>query len=271
MHDGSDLTRRLRFYAGNSYRFLTTPWKQYWIDPHEATTIFGCSFGDSGWNHLRQTLQEYDANASISPFETSLHRFLAGFRPSSICDLVDMTDLPDRPLPLFVYPWGSFRKGETTSKKDPWKSRFCGPSATAFVTEEFQRTIALYKAMRATGYRPWSYPNSFVGGTFLIASDGSRRFVVLQGNHRFAVLAHLGYRQIPVRDVRGYLNRVCQTRCKDWPLVRSKACSATLANRIFRMFFDEDGHHVLRQLPSHGYSPSTDTIQPVSGDEWRLA
>jgi hypothetical protein len=244
----SELYRRLHFYVGNAVRAATIPWKQHRITPAEATTLFACSFGDHGWHHLRKTLEEYDADAAIDYRDTTLYRYLKGFTPQSIADLVAWGPTPRCQLPLFVYPWGTFREGETISRKDAERSRFCGPSSDAFVAEEFARTIAMYEAMKRTGYQPWRFANTFVGGTMLRASNGERRFVVLQGNHRFAILAHMRVPAIPVRDVPGYLSSVRERDVQQWPKVRDGTCSEASALAIFRLFFTETGAHVLRRV-----------------------
>lgn len=251
------LGRRLHFVLGNAHRLATAPWRQHVIAPAEASTIFGCSFGN-GWNHLCQTLRDYDENQGIHFTETALGQFLSRFCPTSICDLLPMNVSAEDVLPLFTYPWGTFRKGETESSKDPRLSRFCGPSTEKFIADEFNRTIALYRQLRESGYRPWSFGHSFIGGTMLVANDGSRRFVVLQGNHRLAILAHLGYERIAVRDVPGFLSSVRENEVERWPLVADGKCSSELALAIFKMFFSQNGEHVLRLIDGVFY--------PLPGD-----
>jgi hypothetical protein len=241
------LSRRLRFYAGNSLRALTIPWRQHTLHADDCRSIFGASFGRDGWHHLRKTLEEYDANSRADYRDTSLFAYLTGFCPSSICDLVDWP--PDEPrFPLFVYPWGTFRSGETRSSKTPATSRFCGPSSAEFVADEFARTIRLYHAMRETGYRPWGFGHTFIGGTVLQRANGERRFVVLQGNHRLAVLAHLGVDPIRVRDVPGYLRVVREQDAGKWPLVADGTCRLASALRIFHFYFESTGHHIAARL-----------------------
>ena len=198
--------RLAHFYVGNCWRYASRPWLQAVIAPHQASTIFACSFGDGGWHHLRKTLEEYDANPRIGYRETTLYRYLTNFAPDNMGFMTATIEGGGySALPLFVYPWGTFRMGEIATSKNPWQSRFCGPSTDLFVEEEFARTLRLYKKIRQEGYHPWRYRNTFIGGTFLRRSDGSRKFIVLQGNHRMAILAHLGYQHIQVRNVPGWL------------------------------------------------------------------
>lgn len=237
---------RLHYALGNCARFASSPWLQRSISPDTATTIFGCGFGAEGWHHLRRTLEEYDKDPAINPEVTPLWRFLKSFCPASISILAGVAS--EEPLPLFVYPWGTFNSGGVSRNKDPMMSRFCGPSSDSFVFEEYKRTIELYKSVSANGYRPYQYPNSFIGGTWLIAADGEKRFVVMQGNHRMAALAHLGYKAIPVRRIRQALPIVRETDLPSWHTVKNGRCSEAHARRVFKFFFEQNGRHVAAQI-----------------------
>jgi hypothetical protein len=253
----SKLFRLLHFYLGNIYRLLTVVMRQKKVCPNDARTIFGASFGGDGWHHIIKTLEEYDINPSIHYKNTSMYVFLKFFKPKSICELIQTNSNRECNLPLFSYPWGTFKKGEFFLSKDPLLSRFCGPSQDLFIEEEFNRTISLYKEIKATGYRPWAYGNGFIGGTFLINKDGLRRFVILQGNHRMAILSHLKHEKIVVRDVRGNLLTVFGTDSKNWLLVQKKLCLNKAAKDIFSIFFEENGEHIYR-LISTGQNNNSD-------------
>ena len=239
--------QRLHFYFGNVYRFLTIIKFQRKISASEVRTIFGASFGEDGWHHIIKTLEEYDAEPEIEYDKTSLYRFLKHFTPKSICDVTDKK-LGCDVLPLFNYPWGTFKKNERISFKDSVTSRFCGPSEDEFIRDEFERTISLYEKIKTSGYKPWTYGNTFIGGAFLINNEGEKRFVVLQGNHRMAILAHLKYQSIDVREVRGYLTKILEKDSDNWSLVKSGKCSLHVAQAIFSLYFRENGKHIKKLL-----------------------
>lgn len=247
------LPGRVRYALGSAARLASSPWRQRKVSPTEVSTLFAASFGDHGWHHMRETLREYDSDPAIPLRSTTLWRFLKDFRPTSISSFVDTHG--DEPLPLFVYPWGSFSTTRDDSRKDPWASRFCGPSTDAFIADEFDRTISLYREMRKFGYRPYAYPHSFIGGSWLISRTGERRFVVLQGNHRMAVLSHLRGTDIPVRTLRGHFATIRESEIARWPLVASGRCSAPHARAIFRLFFDQDGHHLIEAMTPTPVAP----------------
>ncbi len=244
----TNVYRRVHFYLGNIYRFLTAIIFQKEILSNEARTIFGASFGKNGWHHIQKTLEEYDANPKINYKDTTLYNYLRNFTPQSICDLSGPDIKEKCNLPLFVYPWGTFKKNEGVSYKEPLSSRFCGPSQDSFINDEFERTISLYEKIKKTGYQPWLYGNTFIGGTFLINERGDRRFVVLQGNHRMAILAHLNYERVAVREVKGFLVKVLESDYKNWLLVKSGQCQNDVAKNIFSLFFKENGNHINKFL-----------------------
>ena len=244
------INNRLHFYLGNIYRFLTQLKFQKEILVNEVSTIFGASFGESGWHHIIKTLEEYDADPNINYKKTTLHLFLKKFTPGSICDFTNYSNNGN--LPLFVYPWGTFKNNEEKSEKNPINSRFCGPSEDNFIRHEFDRTISLYEKIKKEGYQPWAYGNTFIGGTFLINNRGERRFVVLQGNHRMAILAHLKHESIKVREVRGYLVEILEKDYDKWLLVKSSKCSLEIAKSIFNLFFRENGMHINKFLEDSG-------------------
>jgi hypothetical protein len=233
----------IRHYLGNIKRLITLPGQQKEISVSEATSIFGCSFGPDGWHHIRQTLKEYDSNNEIPFNETTLYKYLKNFCPRNILEAAGIDRISDN-IQLFYYPWGISFKTSGESDKDVWQSRFCGPSTDSFIDEEYRRILNLYGKLETFGYKPWSRGNSFIGGTFLINRYGQRRFVVLQGNHRMAILAHLGLKKISVRSIPGFFFRIHETDVRKWSFVRNGMFNEKEALEIFNMFFDKTGFHV---------------------------
>ena len=158
-------------------------------------------------------------------------KFLKNFCPQSISTLAGIGS--EDPLPLFVYPWSR----SDTTHKDPRNSRFCGPSTDSFVEDEYRRTLSLYEEIKSQGYTPRKYPHSMVSGTFLISSNGEKRFIVMQGNHRMAVLSHLGLSNVLVRANFRHIPVVYERKIKTWPNVRIGRCSVQHARKVFYYFF----------------------------------
>jgi hypothetical protein len=234
---------QIRHYLGNIKRLITLPVYQKEILVSEATNIFGCSFGTDGWHHIRQTLKEYDNNIEIPFNETTLYKYLKNFCPRNILEASGINRASDN-IRLFCYPWGMSFKISGESNKDVWQSRFCGPSSDSFINEEYHRIVNLYRKLKISGYKPWSMGNGFIGGTFLINRYGQRRFVILQGNHRMAILAHLGLKKLNVRSIPGFFSKVYETDVKEWPFVKNRIFDEREALEVFNMFFDQTGFHV---------------------------
>jgi len=244
MPDTRGLTeRRIRHLVATAARVLTIPWRQHVFAPARVSSVFGCSFGCGGWQHLVRTLEEFRADPAIGWRSTTLAAFHRAFCPRNVFDVVGR----DVDAPPFVFPWGPFSVG--FRRKEVLSSRFCGPSTDDFIRDEFERLIRLYERIRSTGYRPWSFGHGFLYGTILVDRTGARRFVVLQGNHRMAALAVLGAEAVSVRtDPRRLLAVVREEECERWPLVQSQVCSVSDAIAVFRMFFEQNGLHVLRRM-----------------------
>ncbi len=267
MTDKKDMTewkqkiKSVKYFAGNLIRWVNAPWRQHTIPISEARTHFGSGFGPEGWHPLVETFKLYQVNPALDWKNTPLFLFLKNFTPHSICDLLEtgQTDektaseagiKPQANLPLFHYPWGTFTR--KTSPKDPWRSRFCGPSSDEFIREEFERSIRLFERIRKEGYRPWKLGGSFISGTFLISSKGDKRFIVLQGNHRMAALAALGVLELPVRIIPSlYLDYVLEDGMDHWPLVEKGLCARNTAKAVFDLYFKENGHHIRHLLHGH--------------------
>ena len=232
---------KFHYKLGNLYRSANKKWMQYSISPEIATNIFGARFGKNGWHHITKTFEEIDSFHNIDIKETSLYRYLKNFCPKSISDLVGITD--EEPLPLFIYPWGSFSKDYNLNKSAK-KSRFCGPSTDIFIKKEFARTISLYKDIKNNGYTPTTYPHSFIGGTWLESNNGDRLFVVMHGNHRMSVLSNLNYKSIEVRTIPNSKRIIKEKEIQNWLLVRNNKCSEENARKIFKYFFENKGDHI---------------------------
>ena len=237
-----EFIKKIKYYfLGNLLRVISIPFCQYEIDPKNASTIFGSRF-NNGWNHMIETLKEYDNNPSINYKNTSLYSFLKYFKPISISELTVSDDKIK--LPIFKFPWGAINKKIENQNKDPTKSRFCGPSSDEFIKKEFRDIINLYIKLKIEGYQPYRYPNSFIIGTWLTNIHGDSVFMVLGGNHRMAIFAHLGYKKIKVRTQSSLIRKVNEKGISSWLLVKQKQCSEIHAKEVFDIFFTENGKHL---------------------------
>jgi hypothetical protein len=210
----------------------------------------GFSFGHEGWHHLLDLLREYDQDPSLCPEESALSRFYERYQPSSMAELLEHTGyVPQFRPAFFEYPWGNFRLDydpEISKKKNQERSRFCGPASEWRLHSDFDQTIRLYKQIRRTGYRPWRY--GFIGGVLLRRANGEERFVVLEGNHRLAVLARLGAKRVWVSFLEGFYHVLSESDVDQWYFVRTGACTVADALAYFNAFFELDGRERLVKL-----------------------
>jgi hypothetical protein len=205
--------------------------------------LMGFPFGPRGWHHLVELLKEYSHDPHLRLYDSVLYRFHQRFQPASMAEALLPLDsgVGFRP-PLGVLPWGAFQLDPVAlgiENKDWWRSRFCGPSPLDVIQEEFESACAVYASLRDGGYDPWRH--SFIGGTFLRRRDGALRFVVLQGNHRMAALAHLGYRFALVRRLPRHYVLIADNEVEHWQHVRSGLCTVEEAQRYFNAYFDLSG------------------------------
>jgi hypothetical protein len=217
-----------------------------------CTNPMGFSFAPTGWNYLVEQLKQFDRGGAATLEDTLLYEYHQRYQPQDMSDLPMAAGMQVHFKPgLSVYPWGSFRiedsrRGGTV--KDAHSSRFYGPSSAALVERDLANLRELYRSLKTDGYKPWRRGNSFIGGVFLERSDGQRKFVILQGNHRTAVLSYLGQQNMTVRYLKGHFRRIREDDMNDWYYVRSGLCSREDAKAYFHAFFRLDGRERARKM-----------------------
>ncbi len=210
-----------------------------------CTNPMGFSFAPDGWNYLIEQLKQLDMNWDVKVKDSVLYRFHQSYQPKDMSELARSCGCEvDFSPGLSIYPWGSFnieRSHKGGVVKDPYQTRFYGPSTFSLVEEDLDNLRKLYGYMKIHGYRPWYFRNAFVGGTFLEKENGEKKYVVLQGNHRTAIMAHLGYKTMQARYLSGYFRRICEKEMNRWFYVKSGQCSLTDAKIYFNAFFELNG------------------------------
>ena len=205
----------------------------------------GFSFAPGGWNYLIEQLKEFDRGKQPEVTDSILYKFHDRYQPSDMSDIPVSAGLDVAFKPgLSIYPWGAFdmeKNGSMGTAKNALTSRFYGPSSLSLVEKDLCNLLDLYKNMKAHGYRPWHFGNAFIGGVFLERADGQRRYVVLQGNHRTAILAHLGHKHILTRYLKGHHQCIREKDVREWSHVKSGGCNVKDAAAFINAFFTLDG------------------------------
>jgi hypothetical protein len=239
-----------RRFCGSLLRYITRPWNEIEVSFDECVNFFACSFGPNGWHPVVETLRQVERDPNIPLENTVLYRYHRNFCPEGIADLLPDGKVQFRPS-FGLYPWGSFKRKGPFKAKDRHRTTSCGPSDEKFIAEMFDRILTLYHRLQKEGYQPWRFGNNVIGGTVLEDLSGARRVVILQGNHRMAVLAALGMKRIRIRFLPDSLRIIREADVDRWHFVKSGECSKKDALAIFRLYFQENGHHIARYLNLH--------------------
>jgi hypothetical protein len=215
----------------------------------------GFSYGLTGWNPYRETISEFTNGLDLPVHETALYRFYDRFRPETIADLL----ADGRPVsfkkPFGIWPWGNDR---IDADPDPAKkrlrfSRLREQSLKDIETHRL-RLLLLFRYLQHEGYRPDRFGT--IKGYFLINRARERRFLVQAGNHRVALLALLGHKDVVVAHHVEYVESINEQDCQSWHYVENGECSEEEALRYFNNWFVVNGKqqvdrfHILDGYPS---------------------
>ncbi|MHC4677071.1 MAG: hypothetical protein ACYTEK_00075 [Planctomycetota bacterium] len=210
-----------------------------------CTNPMGFSFAPNGWNYLIEQLKRFDDSPDAEVKDSVLYRFHQSYRPEGMSDLPVSAGIEVAFKPgLSIYPWGSFdmEKSKSGGKaRNAHDTRFYGPSSFTLIEKDLSNLLNLYEYMKRYGYRPWHFRNAFIGGVFLERTNGQRKFVILQGNHRTAILAHLGQEKILTRYLKGHYRCIREQDINEWFYVKSGECSIEDAVAYISSFFKLDG------------------------------
>ena len=208
-------------------------------------TFTGFSFGQHGWHHLIQLLKQVERNPTLTPDQSVLFRFHERYQPESTCELVrhreDGISFKTTPwnIPMGLISrrfWPELASGAEKLGGKPVLRSYAARPREGGVSV---LPLALFRDFQRQGYQPWRF--GFVGGTLLRRLDGSTRFVVLQGNHRAAILSHLGYDSILVAPVKGRHIVINERDAASWHYVRTGQCTESDALAYFNAFFELTG------------------------------
>lgn len=225
---------------------LRTVWKHKIreVEMEKCMNPLGFSFGKNGWHCLVEYLRELESNPDMPIEDSILYRFHKRYQPLSIRELVVAAGMEvDFDPGFFRYPWGDFKTDfdHTLPEKDKHRTRFCGPSDESLIEADALNIKALRDTMKYHGYNPWKYPNSFIGGVFLCKDGGDYRFVVLQGNHRVAVMSYLGIERFQVIFLKNRMRCIEEKDIDTWYYVKKVMCTKEAARKYFDAFFTLNG------------------------------
>lgn len=213
----------------------------------KCTDMYGAGYIDD-FNHFVEVIKQYEENPNLKYEDSILKDYYDYFRPRN---LEEGLFGPEGRVPKLRqgwtgYPWywDKTKRVAFTNKRGetrPGGIHHFGPNTEEFGQNEFQRLIGLYGYFKKHGYYPEMFSDGYISG-YLLTRGEDYRFVVVEGQHRMACLAVLGYEDIRCRFTQKpiYPRIVNLDDIKKWPQVENKVYSRNLAQRVFNRFF-EDG------------------------------
>lgn len=110
-----------------------------------------------------------------------------------------------------------------------------GPASDQKIKLEARRLDYILYSIKKTGYKPEVF-GGHQRGYFLMDINGEWVFLLREGMHRMAALAHLGHESIPVKFMQNYPRIIKQSDCPEWPLVSEGVISEKKALEIFHQY-----------------------------------
>ncbi|MEM7479502.1 MAG: hypothetical protein AAF483_31335, partial [Planctomycetota bacterium] len=118
-----------------------------------------------------------------------------------------------------------------------------GPLEREAGIKEFVRIKGLMESIEKHGYDPNAFPLGLITG-ILLKHEGRKRFLVIHGQHRTAILTAMGHEEILVGSRREGPATIDSSDAENWPHVKSGLISKEAAVLQFSRHFScdqEDG------------------------------
>ncbi|MEX0772063.1 MAG: hypothetical protein WD038_02790 [Balneolales bacterium] len=110
--------------------------------------------------------------------------------------------------------------------------QYHGPVSNQKVELEASRLDSVLESIKRNGFKPETF-SGYPSGYFLIDLKGEWVFLIREGMHRVAALAHLGYKSIPVQFKENYPRIINQSGCSEWPMLKKGYLSKSEVSDIF--------------------------------------
>lgn len=208
------------------------------VRPDRCINQFAFGYGSGGWHYYTALLEDFrDRGAecfSGSVLDAFYHKYHLRTVASYFGRAARYLVREERNL---VLPWVA---DGLEPGLDDHVHQF-GPHSPEIIRKDAECLISLEERIRKVGYRPFMHPDGLIRGYFLIAKSGDFRFVVTGGQHRCAVLNHLGYRRALMKLQPGFISHVRECQIETWPQVKTQRWPAEAAAEYFRLMFVLNG------------------------------
>jgi hypothetical protein len=194
------------------------------------------------WNGCRFTIEEHHFLRYYRDGLAALRRFYEEHQPTNLFEYFFLPVPKEREIRILVNPpwfeeveiegqvWGG-EKGLGSEHGD----QGYGPVSEEKLLLEASRLDGVLQSIRERGFRPEI--GGYVKGCFMLRTDGQWVFVVREGFHRSAALAHIGNEMIDVQFHPTLPRFVEESDHLEWPMVKNGTLSSEEALLIFSQFF----------------------------------
>ena len=166
--------------------------------------------------------------------------FLKYYRPLDMSDALGIN--LSIFVPLWIYPWRFYSKKKFFKKRGWFKNpEDCPDILTHFsengilksrIDEEFFWLERAYSSILKDGYNPKKYKN-YIEVIELIKEDNSKKYLVVDGNHRISVMGVVGNEKARVI----ILKRIYEKKINNWFAVKNGYISKDDSLLIFNSYF----------------------------------
>jgi len=216
--------------------------KRYPLD--KTIAVSGHTFGSNGSHFFIEALRIRDQGGSISEF---LQRY---YSLNEVQPYFQVVGLPikNEYRQYYFLPWEQYQF--KTIERHSFSHKF-GPTPPSALPKIVDRLLAIEKKIRIEGFQQFSRLDGILRVTPMVGESGETKFLVLEGQHRSAVLSALGITHAYYMTSAAYLGQLRRQKpidvreVKDWPMVKSGVTTESQAITYFnKVFYDELSVHV---------------------------
>lgn len=200
-----------------------------WVSTENLRTLFGQAFTKQQHPFLRYLESGFDA----------FKDFYWQHQPTNVMEAhFFYNTLPgDAPKDMLAKPWEPPPPADSALPSRP-NPEFLGPISRLALGAEVARLDMLRQSVAKKGFLPGHLLQlgGPISGQLFMHSDGAFRMMITNGNHRVAVLAHLGWKIISITPRSGFPH-VRLVDLAQWPGVLDGRFTKEQARALFEGFF----------------------------------
>ena len=206
----------IRFCKGSQF---------WWVPLENIVNSVGQAFTSEQHHYLRYLGSGLEA----------LRGFYQAHQPTSTLESRFVYEpFPGITSAIWTEPWAPFHQPETVCL-EPSPENY-GPVSELELHTEAARLDLVRHSIEKYGFIEGVAARHQIHGQLLLHDNGDFRIMIAGGNHRTAVLAHLGWRLIPIYPLAGYPH-VDIRDLEEWPGVVAGNFTPRAARAVFETMF----------------------------------